>query len=125
MCIYASVAFYYKSNSFSSSSCLLNFKWNLYDTLVCAATDIEAVTDSVKSKCCDTVLCSVELSVIASEQDLSSSVLSLADLPVVKMFIISCVNDTYLEWEALPASCHLALLSAFVLYSQMAPVSSV
>ena len=97
----------------------------MYDTLVCAATDIEPVTDSVKSKCCDTVLCSVELSVIASEQDLSSSVLSLAGLPIVKMFIISCVNDTYLEWEGLPASCHLALLSAFVLYSQMAPVSSV
>ena len=98
----------------------------MYDTFVCASTDIEAVTDSVKSKCCDTALCSVELSVNASEQDLLSSVLSLADLPIVKMLIISCANDIHLEWEGLPASCHLALLSAFVLHCQMmAPVSSV
>ena len=68
--------------SFSSSSCLLNFKWNWYDTFVCAASDIEAVTDSVKSKCCDMALWSVELSVDTSKQDLSSSVPSLADPPI-------------------------------------------
>ena len=39
--------------------------------------------------CCDTVLQSVELSVFASKQDLSSSALSLADSPIMKL--LSCL----------------------------------
>ena len=81
----------YKSIRFSSSSCWLNFKWNLYDTFVCTVSDIETVAELVKSICCDTALAlqSVELSVFASKQDLSSSALSLADSPIMKL--LSCL----------------------------------
>ena len=79
----------YKSIRFSSSSCWLNFKWNLYDTFVCTVSDIETVAELVKSICCDTALQSVELSVFASKQDLSSSALSLADSPIMKL--LSCL----------------------------------
>ena len=49
---------------------------------MCAASDIEAVSDSVKSKCCDMALWSVKLSVDTSKLDLSSSVPLLADSPI-------------------------------------------
>lgn len=58
---------------------------------MCTVSDIETVNDLVKNiiLCCDTALQSVELSVFASKQDLSSSALSIVDSPIMKL--LSCL----------------------------------